>query len=179
MLEDKIFENSFDKVEYGVERTTQASIQISPFVEKQYEESVSENIDEIYTRRRLMQLMYELYLKSEFFDKYGQKQHVDASKDASKDSSTLNYEDLVYNPVVKKVERGDLFKIYYHFKDELQKQHEFSIIQIFCTIAEFFDLNYKTLYNDILTLEDKVNILEHLEKEYGLDKHFARSKALF
>ena len=175
MLEDKIFENSFDKVEYGVERTTQASIQISPFVEKQYEESVSENIDEIYTRRRLMRLMYELYLKSEFFDKYGQKQHVDASKD----SSTLNYEDLVYNPVVKKVERGDLFKIYYYFKDELQKQHEFSIIQIFCTIAEFFDLNYKTLYNDILTLEDKVNILEHLEKEYGLDKHFARSKALF
>ena len=99
--------------------------------------------------------------------------------DASNDSSTLNYEDLVYNPVVKKVERCDLFKIYYHFKDELQKQNEFSIIQIFCTIAEFFDLNYKTLYNDILTLEDKVNILEHLEKEYGLDKHFARSKALF
>ena len=41
MIEDKIFENSFDKVEYGVERTTQESIQISPFVEKQYEESVS------------------------------------------------------------------------------------------------------------------------------------------
>ena len=37
MIEDKIFENSFDKVEYGVERTTQESIQISPFVEKQYE----------------------------------------------------------------------------------------------------------------------------------------------
>ena len=37
----------------------------------------------------------------------------------------------------------------------------------------------KTLYNDILTLEDKVNILEHLEKEYGLEKHFASSKALF
>lgn len=175
MLQDKIFENSFDKVDYGVERTTQASIQISPFVEKQYEESVSENIDELYIRRRLMQIMYELYLNSEFFEKYGQKQHIDASKD----SSTLQYEDLVYNPVVKKIERGDLFKIYYYFKDELQKYNKFSIIQIFCTIAEFFDLNYKTLYNDILTLEDKVNILEHLEKEYGLDKHFARSKALF
>lgn len=175
MLGDKIFENSFNKVEYGVERTTQTSIQISPFVEKQYEESVSENIDELYVRRRLMQIMYDLYLNSEFFEKYGQKQHIDASKD----SSTLQYEDLVYNPVLKKIERGDLFKIYYYFKDELQKHHEFSIIQIFCTIAEFFDLNYKTLYNDILTLEDKVNILEYLEKEYGLNKHFARSKALF
>lgn len=175
MLEDKIFENSFDKVDYGVERTTNASIQISPFVEKQYEESVSENIDELYVRRRLMQIMYELYLNSEFFEKYEQKKHIDASKD----SSSLQSEDLVYHPVVKKIERGDLFKIYYYFKDELQKYHEFSIIQIFCTIAEFFNLNYKTLYNDILTLEDKVNILEHLEKEYGLEKHFARSKALF
>ena len=175
MLEDKIFENSFDKVDYCVERTTQASIQISPFVEKQYEESVSENIDELYIRRRLMKIMYELYLNSEFFEKYGQKKHIDACKD----SSSLKYEDLVYNPVVKKIERGDLFKIYYYFKDELNKYHEFSIIQIFCTIAEFFDLNYRTLYNDILTLEDKVNILDHLEKEYGLDKHFARSKSLF
>ena len=175
MLGDKIIDNSFDKVEYGVERTTQTSIQISPFVEKQYEESVSENIDELYVIRRLMKIMYDLYLNSEFFEKYGQKQHIDASKD----SSTLQYEDLVYNPVAKKIERGDLFKIYYYFKDELQKHNEFSIIQIFCTIAEFFDLNYKTLYNDILTLEDKVNILEHLEKEYGLNKHFARSKALF
>ena len=113
MMEDKIFENSFDKVEYGVERTTQESIQISPFVEKQYEESVSENIDELYVIRRLMKIMYDLYLNSEFFEKYGQKQHIDASKD----SSTLQYEDLVYNPVAKKIERGDLFKIYYYFKD--------------------------------------------------------------
>ena len=69
MIEDKIFENSFDKVDYGVERTTQASIQISPFVEKQYEESVSENIDDLYTRRRLMRIMYDLYIDSEFFEK--------------------------------------------------------------------------------------------------------------
>lgn len=175
MLEDKIFENSFDKVDYGVERTTQTSIQISPFAEKQYEESVSDSIDELYAKRRLMQLMYEIYLKSEFFNKYGQKQHIDAVQD----SSVQNYDELIYNPVVKKVERGDLFKIYYYFKDELKKENEFSIIQIFCTIAEFFDLNYKTLYNDILTLEDKVDILEHLEKEYGLEKQFSKSKALF
>lgn len=175
MIEDKIFENSFDNVEYGSERTSQASIQISPFVEKQYEESVSENIDELYVKRRLMKIMYDAYLNSEFFKKYGQRQHVDASKD----SSALQYDELVYDPVVKKIERADLFGIYYHFKDELQKFNEFSIIQIFCTIADFFDLNYKTLYNDILTLEDKVNILDHLEKEYGLDKHFAKSKSLF
>jgi len=69
MIEDKIIDNSFDKVEYGVERTTQASIAISPFIEDRYEESVSENIDEIYTRRNLTKLMDDLYHESEYFDK--------------------------------------------------------------------------------------------------------------
>jgi len=54
-----------------------------------------------------------------------------------------------------------------------------TLIKIFCAIAEFFDLNYKILYNDILTLEDKVKILDQLEKEYGLEKQFTKSKALF
>ena len=154
MIDDKIIDNSFDKVDYGVERTTQASIQISPFADKQiYEESISENIDEIYTRRRLMKIMNELYEKSEYYKKYG---------------TNLN-----------KIERGDLFGIYYHFKDELSKFNEFSIIQIVCTIAEFFDLNYKTLYNEVITLEDKVRILDSLEVEYGLEKQFTKSKALF
>ena len=153
MIEDKIIDNSFDKVEYGVERTTQASIAISPFIEDRYEESVSENIDEIYTRRNLTKLMDDLYHESEYFEKYGNN--------------------------LKKIERCDMFGIYYHFKDELMKKNEFSIIQIFCAIAEFFDLNYKILYNDILTLEDKVKILDQLEKEYGLEKQFTKSKALF
>ena len=153
MIEDKIIDNSFDKVDYGVERTTQSSIQISPFVEKQYEESVSENIDEIYTKRRLMDIMDNLYKGSVFFNKYGKN--------------------------LKKIERSDLFNVYYHFKDELKKYNEFNIIQIFCTIAEFFDLNYKVLYNDILTLEEKVIILDALEKEYGLERELNKSNALF
>lgn len=175
MLEDKIFGNSFDNVNYGTERTRQSSIQISPCVEKIYEESVSENIDEIYTRRRMMQLLYDAYIKSEFFQKYGQKDHIEQLKD----SSVLNYDELVTNPVAKKIERSDLMKLYYYFKDELQKENEFSVVQIFCTIAEFFDLNYKILYNDVLTLEDKVSILDHLEKEFGLEKQFTKSKSLF
>jgi hypothetical protein len=97
--------------------------------------------------------MDDLYHESEYFEKYGNN--------------------------LKKIERGDMFGIYYHFKDELMKKNEFSIIQIFCAIAEFFDLNYKILYNDILTLEDKVKIPDQLEKEYGLEKQFTKSKALF
>ena len=153
MIEDKIINNSFDKVDYGIERTTQSAIQIHPSVESQYEESVSENIDEVYTRRRLMELMDQLYPESPFFEKYKKN--------------------------LKKVERADFYNIYYHFKDELMKFNEFSVVQIFCTIAEFFDMNYKTLYNDVLSLEDKVKILDYLEKEFGLEKQFTSSKSLF
>ena len=153
MIEDKIINNSFDKVDYGIERTTQSAIQIHPAVEGQYEESTSENIDEVYTRRRLMELMDELYRESPFFEKYKQN--------------------------LKKVERGDFYNIYYHFKDELMKRNEFTMVQIFCTIAEFFDMNYKILYNDVLALEDKVKILDHLEREFGLEREFNNSKSLF
>ena len=52
-------------------------------------------------------------------------------------------------------------------------------MQIFCAIAEFFELNYKTLYNDIISLEDKSEILEALQESYGLESTLSSSKKLF
>jgi hypothetical protein len=153
-MQDKIGNSSYDNVEYGVERTTQTPIQIDPYAEDMYEEATSENIEEIYVKRKMMDVMNEIYEQSEYFSKYG-------------------------GVKPKKVERSDLFGIYYYFKDELRKRSEYTIVQIFITIAEFFDLNYRTLYNDILTLEDKVEILDHLSDEYGLERQFAKSNPLF
>jgi len=153
-MQDKIGNSNYDNVEYGVERTTQTPIQIDPYAEDMYEEATSENIEEIYVKRKMMDVMNEIYEQSEYFSKYG-------------------------GVKPKKVERSDLFGIYYYFKDELRKRSEYTIVQIFITIAEFFDLNYRTLYNDILTLEDKVEILDHLSDEYGLERQFAKSNPLF
>ena len=153
-MQDKIGNSSYDNVEYGVERTTQTPIQIDPYAEEMYEETTSENIEDIYVKRKMMDIMNEIYEQSEYFEKYGGKKP-------------------------KKVDRSDLFGIYYYFKDELRKRNEYTIVQIFITIAEFFDLNYRTLYNDILTLEDKVEILDHLSDEYGLERQFAQSNPLF
>ena len=153
-MQDKIGNSSYDNVDYGVERTTQTPIQIDPYAEEMYEEATSENIEDIYVKRKMMDVMNEIYEQSEYFSKYG-------------------------GVKPKKVERSDLFGIYYYFKDELRKRSEYTIVQIFITIAEFFDLNYRTLYNDILTLEDKVEILDHLSDEYGLERQFAKSNPLF
>ena len=153
MLEDKIINKNYDAVEYGTESLKPSSIAISPLVADRYEESISDNIEEVFIRKKLDEVVANLYEQSKYFEKYG--------KD------------------YKKVEKADISDIYYTFKAELKKENEYSIVQIFCAIAEFFDFNYKTLYNDIITIEDKAAILENLKETYGLEKEFAKSKRLF
>ena len=150
---DKIINNSYDAVDYGQEALSQSPIAINPLVSEQYEEATSENIEDIYTRKKLYNQMSELYEASEFYEKYGQD--------------------------CKKLEKADISNVYYTFKHQLLKKNDYNLVQVFTTIAEFFDLNYKTLYNDIISLEDKAEILEILRDMYGLESQFAKSKKLF
>ena len=150
---DKIINNSYDAVDYGQEALSQSPIAINPLVSDQYEEATSENIEDIYTRKNLYNQMSELYEASEFYEKYGQD--------------------------CKKWEKADISNVYYTFKRQLLEKDDYNLVQVFTTIAEFFDLNYKTLYNDIISLEDKAEILEILRDMYGLESQFAKSKKLF
>ena len=150
---DKIINNSYDAVDYGQEALSQSPIAINPLVSEQYEEATSENIEDIYTRKKLYNQMSELYEASEFYEKYGQD--------------------------CKKLEKADISIVYYTFKRQLLEKDDYNLVQVFTTIAEFFDLNYKTLYNDIISLEDKAEILEILRDMYGLESQFAKSKKLF
>lgn len=150
---DKIINNSYDAVDYGQEALSQSPIAINSLVSEQYEEATSENIEDIYARKKLYNQMSELYEASEFYEKYGQD--------------------------CKKLEKADISNVYYTFKHQLLEKNDYNLVQIFTTIAEFFDLNYKTLYNDIISLEDKAEILEILRDMYGLESQFAKSKKLF
>ena len=150
---DKIINNSYDAVDYGQEALSQSPIAINPLVSDQYEEATSENIEDIYTRKNLYNQMSELYEASEFYEKYGQD--------------------------CKKLEKADISNVYYTFKRQLLEKDDYNLVQVFTTIAEFFDLNYNTLYNDIISLEDKAEILEILRDMYGLESQFAKSKKLF
>ena len=68
---DKIINNCYDAVDYGQEALSQSPIAINPLVSDQYEEAISENIEDIYTRKNLYNQMSELYEASEFYEKYG------------------------------------------------------------------------------------------------------------
>ena len=150
---DKIIINSYYAVDYGQEALSQSPIAINPLVSDQYEEATSENIEDIYTRKNLYNQMSELYEASEFYEKYGQD--------------------------CKKLEKADITNLYYTYKHQHLEKNDYNLVQVFTTIAEFFDLNYKTLYNDIISLEDKAEILEILRDMYGLESQFAKSKKLF
>lgn len=150
---DKIINNSYNAVDYGQGALNQNPISINPLISDQYEESTSENIEDIYIRKKLYDQMNDLYMTSEFYEKYGQD--------------------------CKKLEKADISNVYYTFKPLLLNIDHYNLVQVFTTIAEFFDINYKILYNDIISLEDKAEILEILRDMYGLETQFAKSKKLF
>ena len=153
-MEHDFYNSSYDSVEYGKERTVQQSISISPEVSSQYEDITSENMEDVYTRKRMDELMEKFYLESEYVGKFG-------------------------NDSTRKLDKKDMFELYYYFKETFKALDEFNAIQIICTIAEFFDMNYKTLYKDVITLEDKVEILEIFEDQKGIDNELKHSNRLF
>ena len=153
-MEHDFYNSSYDSVEYGKERTVQQSISISPEVSSQYEDITSENMEDVYTRKRMDELMEKFYLESEYVGKFG-------------------------NDSTRKLDKKDMFELYYYFKEKFKALDEFNAIQIICTIAEFFDMNYKTLYKDVITLEDKVEILEIFEDQKGTDNELKHLNRLF
>lgn len=150
---NEIINNSYEDVDYTTDRFTQNTLSISPMVSDDYKEVLSEDLDEVYNLKQLDEALNELYERSPWYGKYGRN--------------------------IKKIERGDICDIYYYFKERLENTKMYSIIHIFCSICEFFDLNYKYVYNDIVSLRDKAHILEALEEKYGLENYFSKSVKLF
>lgn len=150
---NEIINNSYEDVDYTNDRFTQNTLSIDPMASENYKESLSDDLDEVYNLKQLEETLNDLYEKSPWFAKYGRG--------------------------IKKVERGDISSIYYYFKEKLEVTKMFNIVHILCAICEFFDLNYKYVYNDIVSLRDKANILESLEEKYGLEDHFKKSVKLF
>lgn len=150
---NEIINNSYEDVDYSNDRFTARTLSINPMVSEDYKEALSEDLDEVYNLKQLEESLNELYVNSPWYEKY--------QKD------------------VKKIEKTDISKIYYYFKENLMNTKMYSIIHVFCAICEFFDFNYKYIYNDVISIKDKAAILEALEERYGLDTQFSKSIRLF
>lgn len=149
MKEDKILNNSFNTGDINYDTFTQP-MKVDERVTHLYKDSMSENMVEERTLRLLDEKMYELFMDSPFHEKYASP---------------------------KRVDKNDLLKMYYYFKDKLVRENSYTYAQIFMGFAEFFQINYDQLYAEVGVM-DKEGLLRELNDKFSLNKKI-KSKKLF
>ena len=145
--EDKILNNSYNSGELNFEFFDN-DIKIDPKVEDKYKEYSSENIIELRTFELLNERIYEIFQDSPYLKKYSQP---------------------------KKVDKKDMYEMFYYFKEHLEKENTYTTMEIFIVLAEFFQINYKYLYNEI-SVSDKEDILKELNEKYNIENKMETKK---
>lgn len=147
--DNKIIHNSYNSGEIDFENFIQP-MRVDDSVYDLYKDTISENLIEERIYSSLQQQIYDHFCISPYYDKYK-------------------------NP--KRVDKNDMKKMYYYFKDLLVKENTYSPIQIFIGFAEFFQINYNQLYDEVGTL-DKEGLLKELNEKFNLQKKI-KTKKLF
>lgn len=189
-----IYDSAYNNVEYGMDRTRQGStISVSPYVDT-YEEATTEDITQIYNRQQIYELLAKAFRESPYYEKYGKLQkkrkqrsadvsllndipttienHINEIEIENANTTDVNIDEYDF----KKIEKCDLTNIYYYFKNILEDQN-FDEMEAFCAIAEFFKLNYKLLYDDVISIESKAKILNALKDNFNIK--FEKTNRLF
>ena len=148
MKHDKIINNSFNSGELVFKEFTQ-TIKIDSKVSGLYEDQLGDII-EYRTMQVLNVEIYKIFEESPYYEKYK-------------------------NP--KRVDKNDMLKMYYYFKDAINKIKDYSPMEMFIGFAEFFQINYDQLYGEIRVL-DKELLLKELNEKYGLHNRI-KTKRLF
>ena len=149
MKEDKIINNSYNSGNINYEDFS-GTIKIDDKISSLYDDQLGEHIAELHVLKMLDEEIYDIFLESPFYEKYK-------------------------NP--KRIDKGDMIKMYYYFKEKLTKQRKFSPSEIFIAFAEFFQINYDQLYTEVGVL-DKESLLKELNEKYQLHSKF-KNKKLF
>jgi len=149
MKEDKIINNSFNSGELKYEDFSQQTIKVDSRVSGLYDDQLGDVI-EYRTKQLLNDKIYEIFIESPYHKKY---------------------------KIPKRVDKNDMLKMYYYFKEAIMKEKGFSPMELFIGFAEFFQINYDQLYGEIRVL-DKESLLKELNEKYGLNNKI-KTKRLF
>jgi len=146
--QDKIINNTYNQGEQSYEELGTMKVHDSVF--SLYEDQLGDNIIENRTLKMLDDEMYDIFKKSPYYEKYKKPKRADGN---------------------------DRIKMYYYFKQQLLEQRKYTNMEIFIAFAEFFQVNYDQLYNEVGVL-DKEGLLRELNEKYGLT-HKIKTKRLF
>lgn len=148
LKQDKIINNSYNQGEQAYEGFGVMKVHDSVF--SLYEDQLGDNIIENRTAKMLNDEMYDIFEKSPYYEKYKKPKRADGN---------------------------DRIKMYYYFKEMLLKQKKYTHTEIFIAFAEFFQVNYDQLYNEVGVL-DKECLLRELNEKFGLTNKI-KTKKLF
>ena len=148
MKEDKMINNSFNSGELNFQEFTQ-TIKVDGRVSGLYDDQLGDVIEH-RTIKLLNDEIYAIFVESPYHKKY---------------------------KIPKRVDKNDMVKMYYYFKEAIMKDKSFSPMEMFIGFAEFFQINYDQLYGEIRVL-DKEALLKELNEKYGL-KDRIKTKRLF
>lgn len=144
-----ILDNNWNKVDR--ELGSVSEIRVSSAVENQYIEATTENISDVYINRNIDEILYNVFKDSPYYEKY--------------------------NISVKKIDRKEVPGLWLYFRDELRREiKNINTVQILLAVAEFFNLDYNSLYNDIISITDKSEILEIMQNIYGYESELKCNK---
>ncbi len=146
--DDKIINNSFNSGELSFREFTQ-TIKIDNRVSYLYEDQLGDIIEH-RTFKLLSKKIYKIFEESSYYEKYKSP---------------------------KRVDKTDMIKMYYYFKEKINDNKEFTLMEIFIGFAEFFQINYDQLYGEIRVL-DKEYLLKELNEKYSLHDKI-KTKRLF
>jgi hypothetical protein len=149
MKVDKIMNNSYNSGSVEHENFVGA-IKLHDSVFDLYKDQLSDDLIEYRTQKMLEEELYDLFKVSKYYEKYKK---------------------------IKRIDKNDVLPVYYHFKENLLLSKKFSNMEIFIGIAEFFQINYDYLYQEIGVL-DKERLLKEMSEKFGLDKRI-KTKKLF
>lgn len=120
-----------------------------------YPDDTNDDMLDVHINKLLQEDLYDIFKSSPFFD-------------MCKDS--------------RRLKREDIQRIYYYFVKEINQKENFinfSESDIFMQIADFFDINYRLLYDSLLC-GDKLKILEEMQSKTKVNiKKLNQSKTLF
>jgi len=149
MKEDKIINNSFNSGELQYDDFSSSTIKVDSRVSSLYDDQLGDVIEH-RAIKELNDTIYEIFKVSPYYEKYK-------------------------NP--KRVDKNDMIKMYYYFKDKVAEIKRFTPMEVFIGFAEFFQINYDQLYGEIRVL-DKESLLKELNEKLGL-KDRIKTKRLF
>jgi len=135
----KILNNRYFNGEGGdLEGFGNSQIQVSPYMSKQYDYALTDDIVLLNDRKDTEQKIYNIFINSPFAEKY------------------------VYHDKAKKIIKDDIFKIFYYTKDELLKIKKLNTFEYVLAIADFYDFNFNYIIKKVLSPKIMCELLQDI-----------------